>query len=102
MEIDKVRVNVYDALFSHEANLLLLFYTAEELQYLEEDCIIDEIEEEKRKDKEICKTFITNAGTIIETLSKIEANRLKYDEIMNDMYGVSSIRDEGCHHGECR
>lgn len=24
-------------------------------------------------------------------MSKIEANRLKYDEIMNDMYGVSSV-----------
>ena len=34
VEIDKVRVNAY---VLHEANLLLLFYTAEELQqYLEE------------------------------------------------------------------
>ena len=37
VEIDKVRVNGYDAYVLHEANLLLLFYTAEELQqYLEE------------------------------------------------------------------
>ena len=37
VEIDKVRVTGYDADVLHEANLLLLFYTAEELQqYLEE------------------------------------------------------------------
>lgn len=37
VEIDKVRVNGYDAYVLHEANLLLLFYTAEKLQqYLEE------------------------------------------------------------------
>ena len=36
VEIDKVRVNGYDGYILHEANLLLLFYTAEELQqYLE-------------------------------------------------------------------
>lgn len=37
VEIDKVRVNGYDAYVLHEANLLLLFFTTEELQqYLEE------------------------------------------------------------------
>ena len=37
VEIDKIRVTGYDAYVLHEANLLLLFYTTEDLQqYLEE------------------------------------------------------------------
>lgn len=37
VEIDKVRVNGYDAYVLHEENLQLLFYTIGELQqYLEE------------------------------------------------------------------
>ena len=46
---------------------------------------------EKRKDKEICKDFYNKCRNYHRNLSKIEANRLKYDEIMNDMYGVSSV-----------
>ena len=46
---------------------------------------------EKRKDKEICKDFYNKCQNYHRNLSKIEANRLKYDEIMNDMYGVSSV-----------
>lgn len=46
---------------------------------------------EKRKDKEICKDFYNKCRNYHRNLSKIEANRLKYEEIMNDMYGVSSV-----------
>ena len=46
---------------------------------------------EKRKDKEICKDFYNKCQNYHRNLSKIEVNRLKYDEIMNDMYGVSSV-----------
>lgn len=38
---------------------------------------------EKRKDKEICKDFYNKCRNYHRNLSKIEANRLKYDEIMN-------------------
>ena len=44
---------------------------------------------EKRKDKEICKDFYNKCQNYHRNLSKIEANRLKYDEIMNDMYGIT-------------
>lgn len=46
---------------------------------------------EKRKDKEICKDFYNKCRNYNRNLAKIESNKLKYDEIVNDMYGVKSV-----------
>lgn len=46
---------------------------------------------QKEKDKEICMDFYNKCRNYTRNLNKIETNRLKYQEIINDMYGVKSV-----------
>lgn len=46
---------------------------------------------QKLKDKEICKDFYNKCRNYTRNLNKIETNRLKYQEIINDMYGVKAV-----------
>ena len=44
----------------------------------------------KKSDVELCKDFYSKCRNYRSNLSKIEYNHLRYQEVINDMYGIKS------------